>query len=463
MIQGGIMTKFNKELRLKMEERRKSRNRSDRENDTRSPWDLDLSRVIHSAAYRRLQGKTQVLGLGEADFYRTRLTHSMEVSQICWGIVQKLRQKFPQHKKILPQYTLITAIGMSHDMGHPPFGHGGEVALNFCMKEHGGFEGNAQTLRILSKLEKYQPKGYGINPTRRLLLGVLKYPISYSNAVNNAIYENISVSQTSWHFKAKSQKPPKCYFDEDKDVVDFIFGAFCQGDQARLREFESTKDKHQKPLYKSLDTSIMELADDISYSVHDLEDAIALKLITRDRWSQYFEDWKTKEDQHKKSLKAIENQWGYSFDDLTNKLFDHSYDRKDAIGTLIFTLIENITIQENNVFEHPLLKLNAVLNKDIELFKEALLGLVFNDVIKSTNVQQLEFKGQKIIIELFEALTCDPERLLPSSTKELWKLANSEEKPRVICDYIAGMTDDYAVRQYEKLLVPNRGSIFEFL
>lgn len=457
------MTKMTKELRLKMGERRKPRNKSDRSNDTRSPWDLDLSRVIHSAAYRRLQGKTQVLGLGEADFYRTRLTHSMEVSQICWGIVQKLRQKFPLYKRILPEYTLVTAIGMSHDMGHPPFGHGGEVALNFCMKNHGGFEGNAQTLRILSKLEKYQPEGYGINPTRRLLLGVLKYPISYSNAVNNAVYDNISVSQTSWYFKATSQKPPKCYFDEDKDVVDFVFDAFCQGDQARLREVESTKDKHQKPLYKSLDTSIMELADDISYSVHDLEDAIALKLITKDRWKDYFNKWKNKDSKNEKALQAIENQWRYSFDDLTNKLFGISYDRKDAIGTLIFTLIENITIQENNVFEHPLLKLNAILDDHVELFKKALLGLVFNDVIKSTNVQQLEFKGQKIIIELFEALSCDPERLLPTSTKLLWEQASQSEKPRIICDYIAGMTDDYAVRQYEKLLVPNRGSIFEFL
>ncbi len=446
-----------------MEERRKPRNKSDRSNDTRSPWDLDLSRVIHSAAYRRLQGKTQVLGLGEADFYRTRLTHSMEVSQICWGIVQKLRQKLPLYKRILPEYTLATAIGMSHDMGHPPFGHGGEVALNFCMKNHGGFEGNAQTLRILSKLEKYQPEGYGINPTRRLLLGVLKYPISYSNAVNNAVYENVSVSQTSWYFKATSQKPPKCYFDEDKDVVDFVFDAFCQGDQARLREVESIKDKHQKPLYKSLDTSIMELADDISYSVHDLEDAIALKLITKDRWKEYFNKWKNKDNKNKKAIQTIEEQWKYSFDDLTQKLFSTSYDRKDAIGTLIFTLIENITIQENNVFEHPLLKLNAVLDDNVELFKKALLGLVFNDVIKSTNVQQLEFKGQKIIIELFEALSCDPERLLPTSTKLLWEQASQSEKSRIICDYIAGMTDDYAVRQYEKLLVPNRGSIFEFL
>ena len=457
------MVHMTKKLRSEMKERRKERKRSDRSNDTRSPWDLDLSRVIHSAAYRRLQGKTQVLGLGEADFYRTRLTHSMEVSQICWGIVQKLIQKYPSHRMDLPNYTLITAIGMSHDMGHTPFGHGGEVALNFCMKDKGGFEGNAQTLRILSKLEKYQPEGFGINPTRRLLLGVLKYPISYSSAVKENIYGEESTGKASWLFKSKNQKPPKCYFDEDSDVVDFVFEAFSTSDQARLREYKAEKNKHNKPLYKSLDTSIMELADDISYSVHDLEDAIALKLITKDSWEKHFDKWGKAVDFSDEIYVFLESQWGYSFEELTNRLFGASFDRKDAIGTLIFTLIENITIQEDDRFDHPLLRLNAVLGKKVDCFKQALLDLVLNNVIKSTNVQQLEFKGQKIIIELFEALMCDPERLLPFSTKEIWQEASIESRSRIICDYIAGMTDDYAVRQYEKLLVPNRGSIFEIL
>ena len=150
-----------------------------RPNDTRSEYERDESRLIHSAAFRRLQSKTQVLGLGENDFYRTRLTHSMEVAQIGRGIVQFLDKNcdkvLGEH---LPESALISSICLAHDIGHPPFGHGGEVALNYCMRGYGGFEGNGQTLRILGKLDKYT-EYHGLNPTRRMLLGILKYPVTY--------------------------------------------------------------------------------------------------------------------------------------------------------------------------------------------------------------------------------------------------------------------------------------------
>lgn len=458
------MIKLNNNFNDEMEERRVKRESTHRPNDTRSAWDIDFARIIHSAAYRRLQGKTQVLGLGEADFYRTRLTHSMEVSQICLGILQKLQRNsdYEQYKNLFPQSTLITAIGMAHDIGHPPFGHGGEVALNYCMKEFGGFEGNAQTLRIISKLEKYQPEGYGINPTRRLMLGILKYPINYSKAVNNEAYEkDDNKTLVSWQFKAENQKPPKCYFDEDMEVVDFIMEPFSSNDKTQLTKFTSKKDKHHKALYKSFDTSIMDLADDISYCVHDLEDAITLGLISRDCWNRHFE---REEENLKNSLKFLENWWNTSFIELTDKLFSNSYERKGVIGALVFTLIEHIHITEQNNFDHPLLRYSVKLNPLVEKFKDALLNLVRDNVIRNPNVQQLEFKGQKIIIELFETLYCDPKRLLPNSTKELWtKAETGAKKARVICDYIAGMTDHYAARQYDRLLIPNRGSIFEFL
>lgn len=117
--------------------------------DAREEADIDYARVIHSASFRRLQGKTQILNLGDSDFYRTRLTHSLEVAQIAGGIARQLRQDFPDHPAIphLPDHSLIQAIGFTHDLGHPPFGHGGEVALNYCMRQAGGFEGNGQTDR----------------------------------------------------------------------------------------------------------------------------------------------------------------------------------------------------------------------------------------------------------------------------------------------------------------------------
>ena len=134
--------------------------------DARDPYEVDYARVVHSASFRRLQGKTQILNLGDSDFYRTRLTHSMEVSQVASGILQGFRKKYKDQELInhLPTTTLMQTICLVHDLGHPPFGHGGEIALNFCMREKGGFEGNGQTLRILSKLEKFSEK-YGSNCT----------------------------------------------------------------------------------------------------------------------------------------------------------------------------------------------------------------------------------------------------------------------------------------------------------
>ncbi len=128
----------------------------------RDQFSREYARLIHSAAFRRLQNKTQVLGLGENDFYRARLTHSLEVMQIGSGIIERLfklesiTKEYPELTSYLPPMRLIEAICLAHDIGHPPFGHGGEIALNYCMLKHGGFEGNGQTLRILTKLEKFK-------------------------------------------------------------------------------------------------------------------------------------------------------------------------------------------------------------------------------------------------------------------------------------------------------------------
>src|SRR3954463_15158356 len=156
--------------------------------DARQAFDVDYGRVVHSASFRRLQGKTQILNLGDSDFYRTRLTHSLEVAQIAGGLKRQLAKSYPNHEAVphLPPLSLIQTSGFCHDLGHPPFGHGGEVALNYCMRNAGGFEGNGQTLRILSKLEQFS-KDCGSDLTRRALLGTLKYPVSFSRANNATI------------------------------------------------------------------------------------------------------------------------------------------------------------------------------------------------------------------------------------------------------------------------------------
>ncbi|MDO9286555.1 MAG: dNTP triphosphohydrolase [Aquabacterium sp.] len=209
---------------------------SDRDNYSR-----DRARIIHSAFFRRLQRKTQVLGLGESDFYRTRLTHTIEVAQVASGIVdQLLRSTAPEnHKVSLPSSALIEAIALAHDIGHPPFGHGGEAALNFSMHASGGFEGNAQTLRICTKLGEYS-ESCGLNLTRRTLLGLLKYPAPYSAVVNSTIYQPSKAP-----LNIDSFKPPKCVFDCEADSLDFIFQPI-SAERAIFQTASEVQGKHKK-------------------------------------------------------------------------------------------------------------------------------------------------------------------------------------------------------------------------
>lgn len=427
--------------------------------DIRSEWERDYARLVHSSAFRRLQSKTQVLGLGESDFYRTRLTHSMEVAQIGTGIVHWLKEKHKDDTEIstaLPCSALMNTICLAHDIGHPPFGHGGEVALNICMRDYGGFEGNGQTLRILSKLDKYTEKN-GMNPTRRTLLGVLKYPASYNDTVQDSAYGELPNQR--WLCKANKQLPPKCYLDDEQAVVSWIFNPLTEAEKKAFITLQPNKKSgHLKPIYKALDTSIMELADDISYSLHDLEDAIALGMVTREDWDAHFgpvED------------NTLFSDCGLKATDIRNKLFSgESHSRKKCIGSLVHKLIISISVKNSGLAQATthLLKWNAVMDQAPKAMMDSITKLVLDKVIKSPNVQQLEFKGQKLIIELFEALASDPERLLPLSTKHKHQQASTDAgKIRVICDYVAGMTDDYATRMYEKIYHPQKGSIFDRL
>lgn len=449
-------------------------NQDKRPGDVRTEYDRDEARLIHSAAFRRLQSKTQVLGLGESDFYRTRLTHSMEVAQIGRGIVQYLSEceEFKKYHDYLPDMALISAICLAHDIGHPPFGHGGEVALNYCMRKHGGFEGNGQTLRILGKLDKYTEKN-GLNPTRRMLLGVLKYPAPYNKLVNLDFYQkNTDEDAPYWLFKAKSQKPPKCYFNEDQDIVDFIFEGFDKADVDKFTAVKPNENKHQSTCYKSLDCTIMNLADNISYSLHDLEDALSLGMISQTQWEKYF-----KEKKHLFDDLFIEdtdsNAEFAKYESITQMLFSNEgFVRKHAIGLLVNYMIIHVIIEDNGSgCKDELLSLEAKLTDKAEKLRSLLCDIVYELVILDENVQQLEFKGQKLIIELFQVLATDPERFLPKSTRAIWEKAthnlptekHESAQLRVICDFIAGMTDDYATRFYEKIFTPNKGSIFDRL
>lgn len=415
----------------KQEERRTVSPQRDR--DIRSEFARDRARITHSSAFRRLQGKTQVLGLGEGDFYRTRLTHSMEVAQIGRGIVRYLKRNAPDIQELLDE-DLIESICLSHDLGHPPFGHVGERALNYCMRDHGGFEGNGQTLRILTCLEPHTEK-YGLNLTRRTLLGVIKYPISY----NKATKKEIDTLENIRFFNSDKAKPPKCYLNTEKDVVDWVYDGFESPDEQQV-EAEARK---------SLDASIMDVSDNIAYQVHDLEDGIALKLINREHWEA------NKLDEVLQTLDNFREYLGKKNAKASDLLFSNGgAQRKEAIGSLIHALMLSVEIKKMENFTDDLLKYNANMSNEASNVLNSLSSLVFSYMIDRRPVKTLEYRGCQIILSLFDALSSSP-KLMPVSYQE--------QKPteRAVCDYIAGMTDEYATKTYERLFVPRRGSIFE--
>ncbi|WP_099359224.1 anti-phage deoxyguanosine triphosphatase [Aeromonas dhakensis] len=417
-----------------------------------SQYQRDRARIIHSAAFRRLQAKTQILGIGESDFYRTRLTHSLEVAQIGSGISEHLHEKYNNDSDItqwIPSLSLIEAIGLSHDLGHPPFGHGGEVALNYAMIKNGGFEGNGQTLRILTKLGEYSPAN-GMDLTRRSILGILKYPSPYSK-VN--VYKETSTTKLAAPVNLDAYHPPKCFLDDEINELNWIFKSIPNNEKNIFTQVVSNEDGHHTTTHKSFDTSIMELADDISYGVHDLEDGIALGLISKDMWLNEVVS-KIEEFKGNDIIKEI--------DFYTNNLFSESNkDRKHAISKLIGHFISSISISKKRLFDTHLLDLQVFLPDDSKAILKCLKKLVMLRVIKTPEVQVLEYKGQQIVLKLFEVLNANPNRLLPKSTLE--KYNRSENKERVVCDYISGMTDNYATKLYHKLFTPSNGSIFDKL
>lgn len=427
-------------------------------------YQRDRARVIHSASFRRLQAKTQIFGLSESDFYRTRLTHSMEVAQIGSGLVEQLITvgtegvaQEADYIKWLPSVYLIEAICLAHDLGHPPYGHGGEVALNYMMRHFGGFEGNAQTLRILAKLGEYTPEN-GLDLSRRTTLGVMKYPALYNEVINsNADYQHQLLEPEVSDFRTLQMNrwnPPKSLYREEKAVFDWVLAPFSDSDRTLFTQLSMCEGAcHNRTKYKALDTTIMELADDIAYGIHDLEDAVAMKMVSRDLWqAEVMED-------------PVFKQYALWDEEMTDRLFcGSSRARKHAISKMVGIMVESIYMDENQDFEHPLLRYQAKLAEDKAAVLELLKAFVFKNVITIPEVKGMEYKGQLIVLELFKSLRANPSTLLPSSSYIKYQAAESEQaQQRVISDYISGMTNTYASRLYAKFFTPTQGSVFDVL
>ncbi len=424
--------------------------------ESRSLFDKDRSRIIHSPSFRRLQAKTQVLDITEGEYHRTRLTHSMEVSQIARGLVQQLLQDLQGREEcgILPPIELIETIAFAHDIGHPPFGHNGEVALNFKMHDSplGGFEGNGQSLRILTKLER-RPSGPGLNLTRRTLLGILKYPRAFSHARRLTLPPVPQagggiVRQDDW-------KPPKCYLDTEQGVVDWLLLPLTPRDREMFVAFAAppTETKHGKTEHKSLDCSLLDLADDIAYATHDLEDGVALGLVHRDQWEAVWQ----------KTDKSWRNDHFPAH--VTDLLFGEGWERREAVSKMIHAFIISVRLRPLNRFESSILDWRANVEEAPRQALNLVKELTYERIIRSPAVQTLEYRGRNMIMKIYEALIGEPESLLTGPDRKLFLEGAGDpvRQHRVICDFVAGMTDPYATRFYERLYVPRTGSSFDRL
>ncbi|MCV0411389.1 dGTP triphosphohydrolase [Nitrosarchaeum sp.] len=396
-----------------------------RTNDSRSMFEKDRSKIIHSTAFRRLQGKTQVFSPGHADFFRTRLTHCLEAAQIGKGLALN-------HKVADPD--LVELACLSHDIGHPAFGHAGEHKLQELMKDCGGFEGNAQNLRILNFLESKYEKCRGLNFTRASIDSILKYSDNYSSV------------------KEKNPAQWKFFYDDDQPLVDWA------------KSGAPSKDD------KSIECQIMNWSDDIAYSTHDLEDGIKSGMISSDKLDQL-------EPEIRKKLSA-ENKWNEDiWSDVKNviktltALPKTPHHKKAKRIELIAQLIHEF-IAETKVIPRPnsssfasryhyTLEIDPKIKIKCNMLKE----LVWSMILDDPRVATLEKKGQLIVSELFDIFLEEDNwtnKMFPTDFREILNDGKTSRE-RVICDYIAGMTDSYALRLYSRLTESDIHSIFELL
>jgi dGTPase len=424
--------------------------------DHRDPYERDRTRVIHCPAFRRLQRKTQILGTDEGDFHRTRLTHSLEVASIGSSIVRNLAIGQPPAllSNLLPHDDLISVICLLHDIGHPPFGHGGEVALNYMMRDHGGFEGNGQTLRLLTKIENSYGQ-FGLDLTRRALLGILKYPVKRSSVVASRQSETINTMSKT--IRINDWLPPKSYFDCEQDEVDWLLQPFNDSDRTLFQTLAESpqENRHGRAAYHTFDCSVMDMADDIAYGVHDLEDAIHLRLINRAHLD-------TPEFHSLIEATLLTSKPGAFLDLLFNSAL---HLRKQAIGEMVnYFITANELKLTNESFANDVLKYNIVLLPEAKRLLDYLMQCIYQYVIDSQEARTFEHGGQTVVLRLFEAISSNPSSLLDNKNRTLFEEADNEPAAlRVVCDYIANMTDEYAYRMHERLFGFNTRTIFERL
>lgn len=362
----------------------------------------DRDRIINSGAFRRLAYKTQVFANHIGDHYRTRLTHSLEVSQIARTIASAMSLS----------EDLSETLALAHDLGHPPFGHAGEYALNICMKDFGGFDHNAQTLKIITELEKRYADYDGLNLTWETLEGIVKHngPLSGEHAYTKKDIHSIIKK-----------------YNKDNDL--------------ELNKFSS------------LESQIASLSDDMAYNNHDLEDGCRAGLIAIEELESIDLLWKT--------IKTVEKNFGKI--PQQRMIFEATrYMKHYMIADLIQNTNAKIkelgieTCQDVRNAGQPIACLSGVFAEYIIHIKSLLTKRVYNHY----TVNKMTSKARYIVMELFNTFMNDPS-CLPPEWKILIKDTSSDQrKAVVICDYIAGMTDRFVVKEYQSFFDFSQNNMF---
>jgi dGTPase len=341
----------------------------------RSEFQRDRDRIIHSTAFRRLEYKTQVFVNHEGDLFRTRLTHSMEVAQIARSIARYLKLN----------EDLVEAISLAHDLGHTPFGHAGQKALNACMKDYGGFEHNLQSLRVVDVLEDHYAAFDGLNLCFETREGILKHCSPVNAAKLGAVGERF----------LNQQRP-------------------------------------------SLEAQIVNLADEIAYNNHDVDDGLRSGLVTLEQFS---------------SVRLFANHLDavrQAYPGLTERRLIHETIRR-MINTLATDVIreteEKIRVAAvQNVADVRAASPLAAFSAEIHTQQHELKVFLHTNLYRHYRVMRMNAKARRIISDLFQAFMED-NRLLPPQFQRQAQI----DRARTVSDYIAGMTDRYAIKEHRRL------------
>ena len=408
--------------------------------DYRTPFQIDRDRVLHTPSFRRLQNKTQVFWSGEYDFYRTRLTHSLEVAQIGKSISYWLRSQAdgPLGDDFFIDPDLVEAICLAHDLGHPPFGHAGERTLNHLMRAHGGFEGNAQTLRLLTE-RIFSAKRSGMDPTRAFLDGVLKYKSLWTE------------------MKSAAGEVPENHFiyDGQHEYLDWAMG---RNDFPLELTAGATRDK-----FKSIECQLMDWADDTAYSLNDLSDSVRAGFLNIEKIEAWAEKHNYPTGEHTALgdlMKAIRRK---RVDPFVGKRIGR-YIQSTRLETDV-----NFLSAMSHRYRHRLV-IDEAVKAESAMFKQ----LAFEVVFLAPQLKQLEHKGSRMLRQLWEVLgeryvaqhAIDGQnfQLLPADTAaEIAAAPDEAARARLVCDFLAGMTDGYAARTYKRLFSPDFGSIGDLI